>query len=65
MEKAGFEIMALEKLTTGLRAIIFLMERYVDTASYSRRTLLGVILLDVSQTPVRRQVLAPVRIGSL
>jgi SAM-dependent methyltransferase len=42
--EAGFEILVLEKLTTGPRAIMFLIERYLRMASFSRRTLPGMML---------------------
>ena len=44
LERAGFEIVGLQKITTGLRAVAFLMERYFYTVSYSRRTLFGLAL---------------------
>lgn len=43
LEFAGFEIRVLQKLTTGPRAVMFMIERYLDTASFSRRTLFGLI----------------------
>jgi SAM-dependent methyltransferase len=43
LEFAGFEVRVLQKLTTGPRAVMFMIERYLDTTSFSRRTLFGFI----------------------
>jgi SAM-dependent methyltransferase len=42
--KAGFEILAVKKLTTGPRALMFLIERCLGMVSHSRKTLIGMIL---------------------
>ena len=39
LKKAGFEVTAMDKLTTGPRAIMYLIERYLDTMSRPRRAL--------------------------
>lgn len=43
VERAGFEITGMKKLTTGPRAIMFFIERHVDIASPSRRSLPGLL----------------------
>jgi SAM-dependent methyltransferase len=43
LEKAGFEIKFVDKLTTGSRAIMFLVERYLETTFISRKSLPGLV----------------------
>lgn len=44
LEKAGFEIAVLQKLTTGSRLVAFLIEGYLSTASHTRKTFIGLTL---------------------
>ena len=44
LEANGFEVIRLQKLTTGPRAVIFLLEQFHRTLSASRRTLFGLFL---------------------
>lgn len=43
LEKAGFKIINVDKLTTGPRAIMFLIDRNLDTTSLSRKSLPGLL----------------------
>ena len=43
LEKAGFKTISIYKLTTGPRAVVFFLERYVYTMSASRKTLPGLV----------------------
>lgn len=41
LEKAGFEVLSMEKLTTGPRAILWFLQMYLSTDRPSRKNLLG------------------------
>lgn len=41
LKKVGFELLRIEKLTTGPRAIISLLERFLDVTSISRKSFFG------------------------
>jgi SAM-dependent methyltransferase len=43
LQKTGFEILRIEKLTTGPRAIIWFLQMYLDTMSSSRKSPLGLL----------------------
>lgn len=43
LEKAGFKTISIHKLTTGPRAVMFFLERYVYTMAASRKTLPGLV----------------------
>jgi len=43
LEKAGFKPIVIHKLTTGPRAVMFFLERYVYTMAASRKTLPGLV----------------------
>ncbi len=43
LEKAGFKNISIYKLTTGPRAVMFFLERYVYSMSASRKTLPGLV----------------------
>ena len=43
LEKAGFKTISIYKLTTGPRAVMFFLERYVYTMAASRKTLPGLV----------------------
>jgi SAM-dependent methyltransferase len=43
LENAGFKSISIYKLTTGPRAVMFFLERYVYTMSASRKTLPGLV----------------------
>ncbi len=44
LEASGFDVVRLDKLTTGPRAVVFLCERFASTLSASRRTAFGLVL---------------------
>lgn len=43
LERAGFKTISIYKLTTGPRAVMFFLERYVYTMAASRKTLPGLV----------------------
>ena len=43
LQKTGFEILSLDKLTTGPRAIMWFLQMYLDTMSTSRKSILGLL----------------------
>jgi SAM-dependent methyltransferase len=41
LQKSGFQILSIEKLTTGPRAIMWFLQMYLETMSTSRKSVLG------------------------
>jgi SAM-dependent methyltransferase len=43
LQKTGFQILSIEKLTTGPRAIMWFLQMYLETMSTSRKSMLGLV----------------------
>jgi len=43
LQKTGFEVLSIEKLTTGPRAILWFLQMYLETMSTSRKSMLGLV----------------------